>query len=160
MPKLSASVALLSLFSLAAIPAASAQTPVDFAGFNQSCMGAATFLLGQVPPEVDSASILTPLCGCLQASFGALSQADVDELAADLGGTSTDESHAAHGDYERLLETASSSLQSCYAMPEVIAALDAAQAIMNAQDPATPATPEYKPADQQPVPEIKLAPSN
>ncbi|MBK8083520.1 MAG: hypothetical protein IPK28_06545 [Devosia sp.] len=157
MSRLSASAVVFTLATLAVAPTASAQSAVDFTGFTQSCMGAAVFLLGDVPPEVDSASVLTPLCGCLETSFGALSQGDVDELAADLAGTSTDETHTAHGDYERLLETASSSLQTCYATPEVVAALDAAQAVMDGLDPASP---EFRPADQAPVPEIKLAPGN
>ncbi len=93
MSRLSASAVVFTLATLAVAPTASAQSAVDFTGFTQSCMGAAVFLLGDVPPEVDSASVLTPLCGCLETSFGALSQGDVDELAADLAGTSTDETH-------------------------------------------------------------------
>lgn len=148
-------VALFAAGTFIAAPMAMAQTPADFGTFSASCMGAAEFLLGETPPGIDEVSILTPLCGCLVTSFADLSQADVDVLATDLRGESTDASHAAHGDYQRLLERAGTGLQACFTSPEVTAAMDAAQPA-----PGTDAVPEYRPAEEQPVPQIKLAPAN
>lgn len=129
--------------AFSATPMAMAQTPADFVRFTESCLGATAFLLGEVPPELDAGSIMTPLCGCLVTSFADLPQADVDVLAADLRGESDDASHAAHGDYQRVLERAGTGLQACFNSPEVMAAMEAVQ----------PATPEA-------APELELAPAN
>lgn len=129
--------------SLLAMPAL-AQTPADLTQFSTSCQGGEAFLLGQVPEGVDSASILTPLCGCLTTTFNELPQKDIDMLAADLRGEGTDEAHAAHGDYAGLTERAREGLTTCFASPEVAAAMAAAQppADPAAADPAAPATPQ------------------
>lgn len=129
--------------ALFAVPS-TAQTPADLTQFTTSCQGGAAFLLGEVPAGVDSASILTPLCGCLSTAFAELSQKDVDMLAADLRGEGTDEAHTAHGDYAGLTERARTGLNTCFASPEVTAAMAAAQppADPAAADPAAPATPQ------------------
>ncbi|RYH13480.1 MAG: hypothetical protein EON57_01885, partial [Alphaproteobacteria bacterium] len=99
--------ALMAASMLAAIPAAQAQeTPADLTAFNQSCAGAAQFLLGDVPEGTDPATILTPLCACLGTGFANSPQKDVDILAADLRGEGTDEAHAAHGSYDVVEEKA------------------------------------------------------
>src|SRR5688572_15003717 len=41
----------------------------------------------------------TAFCGCLATDLSSRPQADIDVLAADLSGTSTGASHAAHGNY-------------------------------------------------------------
>jgi len=124
----------------------------DLTAFNAACLEAEAFFLGDVPPEIDSSTILTPLCSCLAVNFAPLGQVDIDMLTADIQGTSTDESHAAYGDYTKLLEAASSGLGTCQASPEVTAAINA----VTQPDPAAPAAaPEYRPADQAPVPDIK-----
>ena len=121
-----------------------AQTPTDLTQFTTSCQGGEAFLLGQVPEGVDSASILTPLCGCLTTAFVDLSQKDVDMLSADLRGEGTDEAHTAHGDYAGLTERAREGLTTCFASPDVAAAMAAAQppADPAASDPMAPATPQ------------------
>jgi hypothetical protein len=115
-----------------------AQTPADFGKFSEACMGGEAFLLGQVPEGVDSSTILTPLCGCLNTAFKDMAQADVDMLAADLRGEGTDDAHKAYGDYAKLTEQARGGLNSCFADPTVAAALKAAEP--PAADPAAPAT--------------------
>jgi hypothetical protein len=117
-----------------------AQTPTDLTQFNASCQGGELFLIGEMPEGTDSSSILTPLCGCLGTAFKDMPQKDVDMLAADLRGEGTDEAHTAHGDYVGLTERARVGLNSCFASPDVAAALQAAQP-PTAADPAAPATP-------------------
>jgi hypothetical protein len=135
--------ALAGLIVVSATPAALAQSPADLAKFSESCLAAQTFLLGDVPEGVDSSAILTPLCGCLGTAFKDLPQKDVDMLAADLRGEGTDEAHAAHGDYEKLTEQAREGLNTCFADPEVAAALQAAQPAATEPAPADPAaTPQ------------------
>lgn len=118
--------AALALTAALALPAA-AQTASTEA-FTASCLAAGPFLIGEVPAEVDAATILTPLCSCLVAEFSGFPQAEIDVLAADLAGTSTEESHAAFGDYEALEDKARAGLTKCFDAPEVRAALDAAAA--------------------------------
>ncbi len=146
--RVSVLIATATAIGLMAMPAV-AQTPADLTQFTAACQGGETFLLGQVPEGVDSASILTPLCGCLTTAFKELPQNDVDMLAADLRGEGTDEAHAAHGDYTGLTERAREGLTTCFASPEVTAAMAAAQppaepapADPAATDPAAPATPQ------------------
>jgi hypothetical protein len=134
--------AMVGMITFSASPAAWSQTPADFAKFTESCMTAEAFLLGEVPAGVDSSSILTPLCGCLTGAFKELPQKDVDILAADLRGEGTDEAHTAHGSYEKVSESAREGLTTCFASPEVAAAMQAATppAAEPAPD-AAPATP-------------------
>lgn len=143
--------ALLAVSVLAAIPAAHAQdTPADLTVFNEACAGAAAFLLGDVPADTDPATILTPLCACLDTGFKDSPQKDVDILAADLRGEGTDELHTAHGGYAAVEEKARDVLNTCYASPEV-QALMAPPANPAPADPATPADPAA-PADPAPAP--------
>ena len=135
---------LAGLTTLSAMPAM-AQTSADFGKFSEACMGGEAFLLGQVPEGVDSSTILTPLCGCLNTAFKDMPQGDVDMLAADLRGEGTDEAHKAYGDYAKLTEQARVGLNNCFASTEVATALKAAQppaADPAAPAPAAPATPQ------------------
>lgn len=143
--------ALAGMIALSATPAALAQTPADFTKFSETCLAAEAFLLGEVPAGVDSALILTPLCGCLTGTFKDMPQKDVDILAADLRGEGTDELHAAHGSYEKVTDLAREGLTTCFASPEVTAAMQAAAPAAPAPadpaapvpaDPAAPATPQ------------------
>lgn len=135
--------ALAGMIALSFIPAAQAQTAADFTKFSETCLAAETFLLGEVPEGVDSSLILTPLCGCLTGAFKDMPQKDVDILAADLRGEGTDELHAAHGSYEKVTDLAREGLTTCFASPEVTAAMQAAAP--PAAAPADPAAPA--PAD-------------
>lgn len=135
--------AIAGLLTLSAAPAALAQTPADFTKFSETCLAAQAFLLGDVPAGVDSSLILTPLCGCLTGAFKDMPQKDVDILAADLRGEGTDELHAAHGSYDKVTEVAREGLTTCFASPEVTAAMQAATPPAAAPaDPAAPATPQ------------------
>ncbi|OEO32359.1 hypothetical protein VW23_012005 [Devosia insulae DS-56] len=140
--------ALAGLIAVSLTPAVQAQTPADFTGFNQTCLAAEAFLLGEVPEGVDSSLILTPLCGCLTGAFKDMPQKDVDILAADLRGEGTDEAHTAHGSYEQVTELAREGLTTCFASPEVTAAMQAVTppaadpAAPAPADPAAPATPQ------------------
>lgn len=137
--------ALMAASMLAAIPAAQAQdTPADLTGFNVACAGAAEFLLGDVPEGTDPATILTPLCACLDSGFKDSPQQDVDILAADLMGEGTEELHAAHGNYEAVEAKARDVLNACYASPEVTSLMPAPENPAPADpaaDPAAPAAP-------------------
>jgi hypothetical protein len=124
-----------------AVAAQPATAQSDFTAFNTACLAAEAFFLGEVPPEVDSAPILTPLCSCLATTFGPLPQADIDMLVADIQGTSTDASHEAYGDYTKLLDSASTGLSTCTASPEVAAAIEAA----TKPAPGAPAEPTATP---------------
>lgn len=141
--RVSVFAAIAAAATLFAMPAM-AQTPADLTQFTAACQGGEAFLLGDVPEGTDSSSILTPLCGCLTTAFTDMSQKDVDMLSADLRGEGTDETHAAHGNYEGLTELAREGLNNCFASPDVAAALQAAQppADPAAADPAAPATPQ------------------
>jgi hypothetical protein len=129
--------ALASMIVLSVVPAAQAQSPADFTKFSETCLAAQTFLLGEVPEGVDASLILTPLCGCLTSAFKDMPQKDVDILAADLRGEGTDELHAAHGSYEKVTDLAREGLTTCFASPEVTAAMQAVT-----PPTAAPATPQ------------------
>jgi hypothetical protein len=129
-----------SVACLMSMPAAFAQS-ADMTQFASACAGGADFLLGQLPEGTESEPILTPLCACLNQSFGTLPQKDIDILTADLKGEGTDEAHTAHGNYANLAETARVGLQTCFESPEVAAAIKASV-------PAEPATPATEPAPQ------------
>ena len=139
--------ALMAAAVLAVIPAVQAQdTPADMTAFSEACAGAATFLLGDVPEGTDPATILTPLCACLDTGFKDQPQKDVDILAADLRGEGTDELHAAHGSYEAVEEKARDVLNACYATPEVMSLMAPPENPPPADpaaptDPAAPAAP-------------------
>lgn len=111
----------------------SAQTPADFTKFSEACLGAQTFLIGEVPEGTDPATILTPLCACIVTAFAPLTQPEVDMLVADLRGESTEESHAAYTDYAALETKARDGLTSCFSKPEIQSLMPAA--------PAAPAAP-------------------
>jgi len=131
---------------LAVTPAAYAQgEPADLAAFHEACAGAPQYLLGDVPEGTDPATILTPLCACLDTGFKDMPQADVDILAADLRGEGTDELHAAHGSYEAVENKARDVLNACYATPEVMALMAPPENPPPA-DPAAPAEPTPAPA--------------
>lgn len=139
------SLFVLTLFGGLALSAPPALAQSDLTAFSAACLKAEAFFLGGVPPEVDSSTILKPLCSCLATSFAPLEQVDIDMLVADIEGTSTDDTHAAYGDYTKLLEAASSGLSTCQASPEVTAAINAVTepAPTAPTDPA--AVPETKP---------------
>ena len=147
-----ARIAFAALVGLIAVPLAStaqAQSPADLTKFSETCLAAQTFLLGEVPEGVDASLILTPLCGCLAGAFKDMPQKDVDILAADLRGEGTDELHAAHGSYDKVTDLAREGLTTCFASPEVTAAMQAVSPPAAAPadpvapaDPAAPATPQ------------------
>jgi len=132
--------ALLAASVFAAIPAVHAQEgEADMAAFGEACAGAAPFLIGDVPEGTDPATILTPLCACLEAGFRTMPQADVDILAADLRGQGTEEAHAAHGDYSSVEDKARDVLNACYASPEVSALMTPPENPAPEEDAAAPA---------------------
>lgn len=134
--------AIAGLITFSVTPAALAQAPADFTKFSESCLTAEAFLLGEVPAGVDSSLIMTPLCGCLSGAFKDLPQKDIDVLAADLRGEGTDEAHTAHGAYEKVSEAAREGLTTCFASPEVTAAMQAVAPPEAAPAPdAAPAAP-------------------
>ena len=129
------------MLALSLAPTAQAQTPADFTKFTETCLAAQAFLLGEVPEGVDASLILTPLCGCLTGAFKDMPQKDVDILAADLRGEGTDELHAAHGSYEKVTELAREGLTTCFASPEVTAAMQTTMPSSASPAPADPAAP-------------------
>lgn len=140
--------AVMAVSVLALAPGARAQdAPADFTAFTAACTGAQQFLLGNIPPGIDATKILTPLCGCLNTQFKDFPQKDVDILAADLRGEGTEEAHTAHGSYAAVEEKARNALNTCFASPEVQAAMPEAPAA-----PATPAAPADPAAPAAPTP--------
>lgn len=138
--------AIMAASLLAAIPAARAQdTPADLTTFDQACAGAQAFLLGEVPAGIDPATILTPLCACLDTGFKDLPQKDIDILAVDLRGEGTDELHTAHGSYQAVEDKARDVLNSCYATPEIMSLMTPPENPPPA-DATTPAEPAPAPA--------------
>jgi hypothetical protein len=117
--------AALVLTGLMAQPAF-AQATADLAPFAEACSGAAMFLLPDAPEGTDTAPVMAPLCDCVVNGFSGFPQNEVDVLAADLRGESTEESHQAFGDYAALSDKARTVLQSCTADPAVVAAKAAA----------------------------------
>lgn len=143
--------ALLAASLLAMAPAhAQEATPADLTAFDAACAGAQQFLLGEVPADVDPATILTPLCACLDTGFKDFPQKDVDILAADLRGEGTEEAHTAHGGYEAVEEKARDVLNACYASPEVQAVMAPSETPAEPAEPAAPA--ETAPAEPAPAP--------
>lgn len=139
-----------SVACLFSAPMAFAQSGADLTQFSAACTGGAEFLLGQMPEGTEAEPILSPLCACLNTTFGALPQNDIDMLTADLRGEGTDEAHTAHGNYAALAETARTGLQTCFEAPEVVAAVQAAVPEGEAA-PADPASTE-PPATEAPAP--------
>jgi hypothetical protein len=113
---------ILATAGLAAVPAA-AQTPTDFSSFNTACLGAGDFLLAGVPEGVQETDVLVPLCGCMGVEFKDFPQADIDMLASDLRGESTDDTKKAYGDYDALAGRAEAGFTKCQASDEVVKAL-------------------------------------
>ena len=126
--------ALIALALGAAAPAYAQES--DMTAFSQACVGAQAFLVGELPPEVDTTKLMTALCGCVAADFKVLPQADVDMLTSDLNQTATDETHAAHPDYAALEQRAGEGLGTCFASAEILALLPPPPA-----EPAAPAAP-------------------
>ncbi len=117
--------AALILSGLFAQPAF-AQAPADLAPFTEACTGAAMFLLPDAPEGTDTDLVMAPLCDCIVKGFSGFPQNEVDVLAADLRGESTEESHQAFGDYAALSDKARGVLEACTADPAVVAAKAAA----------------------------------
>ncbi len=115
----------VTLFAGLTIGAQPAMAQSDLTAFGTTCLAAQGFFLGQVPEGVDVVPIMTPLCACLTTTFAPLPQADIDMLVSDIEGTSTDATHAAYGDYTKLLESASTGLTTCQQSAEVQAAIEA-----------------------------------
>ncbi len=122
-------------------PAAIAQSSADMTAFSATCLTAEEFLLGQVPEGTDAEAVMAPLCACLTDELSDLPQADVDMLATDLRGEGTEEVRAAYGDYEALSVTARGGVTTCFANPDVVAAIGATA-------PAGAAEPEPEAAPQ------------
>jgi hypothetical protein len=114
--------------TLALAAPVSAQTPADFTKFSEACQGAQAFLIGDLPEGTDPKTILTPLCACITTAFAPFTQQEVDVLAADLRGESTEESHAAFADYAALETKARDGLTSCFSKPEIQSLMPAAPA--------------------------------
>jgi hypothetical protein len=109
----------------------------DMTAFDEACAGAQTFLVGEIPADVDSAKLMTALCACVSTAFKTMPQADIDMLVTDLKQTSTEETHAAHPDYGTLQQRAGEGLGTCFGSAEVLALLPPPPA----EAPAEPAAP-------------------
>jgi hypothetical protein len=101
---------------------ASAQQALDRTGFEAACLANGTMLTGPLPPEVDTANVLGPLCGCISGQMAGLPQADVDMLTKDLRGEATDVDHAAYGDYDGLVARAGAIVTACFSDPQLLGA--------------------------------------
>ena len=84
----------------------------DTAPFIEACTAVGPDAFGLA----DAAQSVT-FCGCVAADLSSRPQADLDVLAADLKGTSTEASHAAHGNYEAVEEAARDSVNKCSTEP-------------------------------------------
>lgn len=146
--------ALLAASVLAAAPAVRAQDaqPADLTAFNEACAGAQQFLLGDVPAGVDPATILTPLCSCMDTQFKDFPQKDVDILAADLRGEGTQEAHDAHGSYTEVEDKARAGLNTCYASPEVQAVMAPSETPSESSAPAEGTPGEGTSGEATPAP--------
>jgi hypothetical protein len=145
--------ALLASSLLALAPAyAQETTPADMTKFDEACAGAQQFLLGEVPAGTDPATILTPLCACLDTGFKDFPQKDVDILATDLRGEGTEEAHTAHGAYADVEAKARDVLNTCYASPEVQALMAPPENPAPAEAPAAPAEGTQPATPAEPAP--------
>ena len=80
----------------------------DTAPFVDACTAAGPEAFG-----LADAAQATTFCGCLGTELSSHPQADIDVLLADIQGTSTEASHAAHGNYEAVEEAARDSVNKC-----------------------------------------------
>lgn len=99
-----------------------AQEALDRTAFEAACTANGTMLIGSLPPDVDKAAVLTPLCACISGQMANYPQADLDMLTKDLNGEATDVDHAAYGDYDGLVARAGSVVTACFADPQLLAA--------------------------------------
>lgn len=109
------------LFCVLSGPAA-AQQALDRTGFEAACLANGVILTGPLPPEVDTAAVLGPLCACVSGQMASFPQADVDMLTKDLRGEATDVDHAAYGDYDGLVARAAGVVTACFSDPQILAA--------------------------------------
>lgn len=110
-----------ALFLVPVAPTA-AQEALDLSRFEAACLASGVLLTGELPPEVEPASVLTPLCGCIAGQLNSFSQADVDMLTKDLTGEATDVDRAAYGDYDDLVARAGSVVNACLYDPGLLGA--------------------------------------
>lgn len=103
-----------------------AQAASDMAPFTEACKGAAMYLLPDAPEGTDTAPVMALLCDCIVKGFAEFPQNEIDVLAADLRGESTEDTHKAFGDYQALSTKAGAVVQACFADPAVVAAKTAA----------------------------------
>ncbi len=139
-----------TLLTVAPVAAQETTAPADLTAFGEACAAAGQYLLGDVPEGTDPATILTPLCACMNTGFKDLPQKDVDILAADLRGEGTEEAHAAHGAYEGVEDKAREVLNACYASPEVQSLMAPPENPPPAE--TAPADPAAAPAETTPAP--------
>ena len=111
MTRLLAAAALLGLLMTAPVAAQVADT----APFLAACNAAGPEAFG-----LAEAAQATTFCGCLATGLSSRPQADLDILAADLNGESTEATHTAHGSYEAVEEAARDVVESC--LPDVTGA--------------------------------------
>lgn len=100
----------------------SAQQALDRTAFEAACVANGAMLTGPLPPEVDQAAVLTPLCACISGQMASFPQGDVDMLTKDLRGEATDVDHAAYGDYDGLVARAGAVVSACFSDPRILAA--------------------------------------
>jgi hypothetical protein len=101
---------------------AAAQQALDRTAFEAACLANGTMLTGPLPPEVDQAAVLAPLCACVSGQMASYPQADLDMLAKDLRGEATEVDHAAYGDYDGLVARAGGVVTACFSDPQLLAA--------------------------------------
>lgn len=99
-----------------------AQQALDRTAFEAACLTNGAMLVGSLPPEVDQATVLGPLCGCISGQMASFAQADLDMLTKDLRGEATDVDHAAYGDYDGLVGRASGIVTACFSDPKLLGA--------------------------------------
>jgi len=109
------------LFCVLSGPVA-AQQALDRTAFEAACLANGAVLAGPLPPEVDMAAVLKPLCACVSGQMAGFSQADVDMLTKDLRGEASEVDHAAYGDYDGLVARAGSAVTACFSDPQLLAA--------------------------------------
>lgn len=114
-----AAVAFATLAGFAFVPAASAQE-LQTEGFLEACNANQDFLNNLAESEGGAEATLGRLCTCLLGEVGDVSQTDLDLLAKDLAGTSTDEERMAYETYEDLSAHASESLNNCLVIEGII----------------------------------------
>src|SRR5690349_14963667 len=102
-------LAAAAVIGLLFTPSAMAQT-TDTGPFLEACTAAGPEAFG-----LADAAQLTSFCGCLATGLSTRPQADLDILASDLKGDSTEATHTAHGNYEAVEEAARDVVNACLA---------------------------------------------